>query len=82
MAMKASAHSEPCGALCSISGQPSAAEFLLADANDKHRTSPRVNLNARVVAPARAARDVTVVQGNCPLVSLVSGESPSLPCRK
>ena len=41
-----------------------------------------VNLDARVVGPARAARDATYVQGTCPLVSLVPGECPSLPCRK
>ena len=40
MALKASAPSEPRGALCSISCQLSAAEYiLLADADDKQKVS-------------------------------------------
>ena len=41
MALKASAHSEPRGALCSISSQLSAvgSRILLADADDKQKVS-------------------------------------------
>ena len=40
MALKASAHSEPCGSLCSTSCQPSAAESCSPTATRVHMTLP------------------------------------------